>query len=248
MAPWWRIQARAAEVSRPPEKAMPTRSPLGRDRRILLMVATFYPVAARAAHTPGWAIDLPPPPPKPPACARLPPPPAFLALPGLAPAQLAGIRPRPRRPLPVGSLLAHQQGLPLRHRPRRQDELLPAAGARAGGLRRGEGDRRGGRHHRRGHDGEGGRLDDPQAARHAREARPRALVRAVPPAARARRHGGEGGRAAQALLRGLPARLRGVGPPGLPAAVRRGPPPHPARPRGRSSSSSSRAPRRSRPS
>src|ERR1044071_4586131 len=36
MAPVSRIQATATEVSRPPEKAMPTRSPLGREVRTLL--------------------------------------------------------------------------------------------------------------------------------------------------------------------------------------------------------------------
>src|SRR6188472_2688288 len=36
MAPLSRIQATAAEVSRPPEKAMPTRSPTGSDVKTLL--------------------------------------------------------------------------------------------------------------------------------------------------------------------------------------------------------------------
>src|SRR3954447_22102568 len=41
IAPLSRIQATATEVSRPPEKAMPTRSPLGREVRTLLTSRTF---------------------------------------------------------------------------------------------------------------------------------------------------------------------------------------------------------------
>jgi hypothetical protein len=40
-APLRRIQAIAVDVSRLPEKAIPTRSPLGRERRILLMMRLF---------------------------------------------------------------------------------------------------------------------------------------------------------------------------------------------------------------
>ena len=41
LAPDGRIQASAAEVSRPPEKAMPTFWPTGRERRILLILIDF---------------------------------------------------------------------------------------------------------------------------------------------------------------------------------------------------------------
>src|ERR1700749_3278192 len=40
-APFSRIHATATEVSRPPEKAMPTRSPTGREQRTLDMVASI---------------------------------------------------------------------------------------------------------------------------------------------------------------------------------------------------------------
>jgi len=39
MAPFCFIQSRAAEVSSPPEKAMPTFSPVGSDSRITVMLA-----------------------------------------------------------------------------------------------------------------------------------------------------------------------------------------------------------------
>ena len=42
MAPFSRIQATATEVSRPPEKAMPTRSPTGREVRTLLTVVPSF--------------------------------------------------------------------------------------------------------------------------------------------------------------------------------------------------------------
>src|SRR6478752_1345019 len=41
IAPFSRIQATATEVSRPPEKAMPTRSPTGRDWRTLDMPSSL---------------------------------------------------------------------------------------------------------------------------------------------------------------------------------------------------------------
>jgi hypothetical protein len=42
IAPFSRIHATATEVSRPPEKAMPTRSPTGREVRTLDMSAILY--------------------------------------------------------------------------------------------------------------------------------------------------------------------------------------------------------------
>ena len=48
MAPFSRIHATATEVSRPPEKAMPTRSPTGRDCKTLDMPS----ILLRPARTP----------------------------------------------------------------------------------------------------------------------------------------------------------------------------------------------------
>ena len=48
MAPFSRIQATAAEVSSPPENAMPTRSPIGSEVRTVLMPVT---VASRRCVT-----------------------------------------------------------------------------------------------------------------------------------------------------------------------------------------------------
>src|SRR5664279_2678698 len=52
MAPWWRIQATATEVSSPPEKAMPTRSPTGRLDRTL-------DTAERYRHRRRWHESAP---------------------------------------------------------------------------------------------------------------------------------------------------------------------------------------------
>lgn len=52
-APWWRIQATATEVSRPPEKAMPTRSPIGRELRTL---GTAQGYRASRMSSPGAAL------------------------------------------------------------------------------------------------------------------------------------------------------------------------------------------------
>src|SRR5882762_2778197 len=46
MAPWCLIHARAADVSSPPENAIPTRSPFGRDSRMLLIVASILPACS----------------------------------------------------------------------------------------------------------------------------------------------------------------------------------------------------------
>src|SRR3954471_8315052 len=53
IAPFSRIQATATEVSRPPENAMPTRSPMGREVRTLLTGRWCHPRSARAG--PGGA-------------------------------------------------------------------------------------------------------------------------------------------------------------------------------------------------
>lgn len=47
-APFSRIQATATEVSRPPEKAMPTRSPAGRDVRTLDTAQSCTPMHGHA--------------------------------------------------------------------------------------------------------------------------------------------------------------------------------------------------------
>src|SRR5688500_16054983 len=57
-APFSRIQATATEVSRPPEKAMPTRSPTGSDVRTLLTGDAFPSRSGTDRSQPGQLREL----------------------------------------------------------------------------------------------------------------------------------------------------------------------------------------------